>query len=89
MIIPDKTANKPKNKAELELWNKLECDGWFISKKGWPDFACFKNGDFMAIEGKPKSTHNLKRAQQRTMNALKWSGVKCLRWSPDGGFEKV
>jgi hypothetical protein len=89
MIVSDKTNNSPKNPSELECWNKLIADGWFVSKKGWPDFACFKDGKFAVVEVKPKRGHRLKRAQYRTMLALVKSGVKCYKWSPDSGFELI
>lgn len=78
-----------KNPAEQQLFKELTAQGWQVTKRGWPDFACFK-GDMVAlIEVKPRRSRHLKRQQYRLMAALAKLGVKCFRWSPDSGFEPI
>lgn len=78
-----------KNPAEKQLFKELTSQGWEVTKRGWPDFACF-NGDKVAlIEVKPNRNQHLKRQQYRLMVALAKLGVKCFRWSPDGGFVPI
>ena len=84
-----KNQKKPKNPSERMLYDQLTQEGWFVDKKGWPDFACFRGGEFIIIEVKPKRSHRLKKAQYRTMLALAQRGIKCYRWSPDIGFELI
>jgi len=80
----------PVNKWEAQLFDILTGNGWKIYRKGWPDFACVKkDGEFCLIEIKPKRSHRLKAAQYELMLVLAAHGVKCYRWSPDGGFEPI
>ena len=81
--------SRPSNKSEALLYDKLKSHGWDITRRGWPDFACFKDGKFVAIEVKPKRSHNLKIRQSQVMQSLVKGGIKCYRWSPDGGFEEI
>ena len=76
----------PRNRFEAELFQLMKSDGWELTKRGFPDFACFRNGELILVEVKPKRSHRLKRAQYRLMLALAQQGVKCFRWAPDGGF---
>ncbi|MBA7536074.1 hypothetical protein ES705_28336 [subsurface metagenome] len=78
-----------KNPAERLLFQQLTAEGWEVTKRGWPDFACFKGNNLALIEVKPNSRCHLKRTQQRLMVALANLGVKCFLWSPDGGFEPI
>lgn len=84
-----KITRNLKNPAECQLFNKLTSQGWYVTRRGWPDFACFKGDNITLIEVKPTSTHHLKREQYRLMAGLAKFGVKCFRWSPDGGFEPI
>jgi len=86
-IYPDTKQKPPINKAEAEFFNLMEAKGWELTKKGWPDFACFKRGKLILVEVKPKRSHRLKHWQRKLMLELVKHGVKCYRWSPDGGFE--
>jgi len=86
---PNKKNKPPKNKAESELFNLMESNGWELSKKGWPDFACFKDGKLVLIEVKPKRSHRLKSWQHKILLELVKHDIKCYRWSPDGGFEPI
>jgi len=84
-----KRIKPPKNKAEAGLFNLMSSAGWEVTKRGWPDFACFKDGKFVCIEVKPKRSHSLKMYQHKVMFALMQAGVKCYRWSPNDGFEPI
>ena len=52
---------RPKNPHEATLFDIMKADGWELTKQGFPDFACFRNGEFCVIEVKPKRSHKLKR----------------------------
>lgn len=80
---------RPKNKAEAQCFDRLHDDGWTLTKSGWPDFFCTKDGKIMCVEVKPKSEHALKTNQQGIMELLAAYGVPCYKWSPDGGMEEV
>ncbi len=86
---PPIKSKAPINKAEAQFFNLMEGAGWETTKKGWPDFACFKDGKLVLIEVKPKRSHRLKYWQSKIMLELVKHGIKCYRWSPDGGFEPV
>jgi len=78
-----------KNEAERQLYRELISQGWSVTKRGWPDFACFKGNNLALVEVKPKQSRRLKKEQWRLMSALAKLGVKCFRWSPDGGFQPI
>lgn len=88
-IYPTLGIIPPRNKTERQLLDLMQDNGWELTKKGWPDFACFKDGKLILIEVKPKRSHKLKYWQRRIMLELIKHDVKCYRWSPDGGFEPV
>jgi len=80
---------RTRNKAELNFIEFSTKHGWEVTKRGWPDFACFKGRRLVLVEVKKARTIHLKREQMRLMKALAKRGVECYRWSPDAGFEKV
>lgn len=85
-----KPQKRPKNSAEAKFYDWADSKGWIISKKGWPDYACFLPDDrLVLVEVKPRRSHNLKVWQHAIMQALSKKGVECYRWTPDGGFEKI
>ena len=89
-VASDISGSKPpKNKAEAECFNLLESKGWTVTKRGWPDFFCVKDGQVCAVEVKPHKKSNLKRHQIAIMGELSAKGIRCFLWSPDGGFEEV
>lgn len=79
----------PKNEAEAKLYDIMKVDGWELTKRGWPDFACFKDGEMILVEVKPKRSHRLKFWQHRVLQELAKKGVCCYRWDPDEGFTLV
>ena len=78
-----------KNEAERECCEELTTKGWEVTKRGWPDFICYKDGELILVEVKPKQSRKLKREQQRLTQALASLGVKCFKWTPDGGLEPI
>lgn len=78
-----------KNPAERQLFQELTSQGWEVTKRGWPDFACFKGDNLALIEVKPNKSHRLKKSQQRLMTALANLGVKCFLWSPNSGLQPI
>jgi hypothetical protein len=41
------------------------------------------------VEVKPRGTHHLKSDQHQIMKYLSKAGIKCYKWTPDGGFERI
>ena len=79
---------RPKNAAEGAFFDEAQRRGWTLTKRGWPDFLAWKDGEMIAVEVKPHCDHPLKREQLAVMAALSMRGVKCFRWTPDGGLEE-
>lgn len=82
-------SKPPANVSERQFFQMMTDAGWQLTKKGWPDFACFKDGKLILIEVKPKRSHRLKSWQQKLMMQLVKHGIRCYRWSPNGGFLPV
>lgn len=79
----------PKNEAEARLYELMRSEGWEVTKRGWPDFACFKDGKVILVEVKPKRSHRLKFWQHRLLTELVKKGVECYRWNPSEGFVPI
>lgn len=89
-VCGDLSASKaPKNKAEGECFEQLSASGWKLTKRGWPDFFCVKDGEIMAVEVKPHKGSLLKRDQVVVMGLLAERGIPCYLWTPDGGLERM
>lgn len=82
-------SRRPKNKCEGQFYDLMVGRGWEVTKRGWPDFLCFKEGELVCIEVKRKRGYKLKSWQRCVMLELVKHGVRAYRWSPDGGFEPV
>jgi hypothetical protein len=78
-----------RNTPERLFARMAESRGWDITKRGWPDFLCWRDGKLVAVEVKPRGSHPLKASQLRVMRYLVAHGIDCYKWSPDGGFEKI
>jgi hypothetical protein len=81
---PKNYQNVPEDLFSIEMMD----EGWIVSKKGWPDFACWHpDGRFMAVEVKPPrgSLATLKREQERLMMELERFGIECFVWAPGHG----
>jgi len=85
----DNVIRVPKNKAELELYNLMIKDGFEVVRRGFPDYACFKDNKLILVEVKPNKDTYLKKSQYRLMKALSDKGIECCRWSPDSGFQPI
>lgn len=80
---------KPLKTAEMELREKLEGEGWVVTHKGWPDFACVRGGEMMFVEVKGYRGEMLKEQQHYILTNLARLGLDCYKWSPDCGFEQI
>lgn len=85
----DQQTRQPKNPAEGKFFEEANAKGWTVSKRGWPDFFCVKDGNIILVEVKKHRGRNLKRSQLTVLRSLARYGVPCYRWSPDIGFEPI
>lgn len=77
----DARPRRPQNRAEGKVWDYLIEHGWNVSKRGWPDFFCWKdNGDILLVEVKQKNHHNLKLGQKRVFHALESRGIPIIKF---------
>jgi hypothetical protein len=84
-----KVGRQLKNIAEQKCAEALTARGWEVTKRGWPDFICYRGNELILVEVKPKQDRRLSKKQQRLMTALVNLGIKCFKWTPDGGLEPV
>ena len=80
---------KPLKSTEGQLKEKLEGEGWKVVHKGWPDFACVRNGEMMFVEVKKYRGEMLKREQHYILTTLAKLGLNCYKWTPGNGFEQI
>ena len=80
---------KPLKNAEEQLRDLSEKEGWEVIHKGWPDFACIRDGEMMFVEVKGYKGEMLKKHQHYLMTNLAKVGLKCFKWTPNGGFEQI
>ena len=79
-----------RNAAEEGFCQAAELNGWTPRKRGWPDFWMRgPNGELAVVEVKPHAGRKLKKDQRAVMDLLARHGVRCFKWTPDGGFEEV
>ena len=76
------------NEAEKVFVDTAREQGWIVTKRGYPDVICYKNGDVMLVEVKRRRKYRLKSSQSRFMGHLSKYGVKCYKWSPDNDWLK-
>jgi protein gp37 len=88
-VIPETAKRRPRNEAEGIFWDESLETGWELTKRGWPDFFCLRDGEMRVVEIKPSGDQDLKAAQLIVMQALTAYGVPCYRWDPDMGFEPI
>lgn len=73
---------------EREFAAKMLAEGWDVTKRGWPDFLCRRNGELMAVEVKgPRD--GLSRQQWETITDLRAAGIPTYVWGPSEGFTEV
>lgn len=76
----------PANGPEKAFFDAAKAAGWEVTKRGWPDFFCVKEGGRIAlVEVKASFADDLKTEQREVMEALARYGVPCFVWSPDCG----
>lgn len=79
----------PMNAAERRAYLAIAKKGWIVTKRGWPDLACFDaDGNLVAVECKKHGNQVLKECQSATMKALEKAGVRCFRYDPETGFTR-
>ncbi len=79
----------PKNEAEKEFFEKAVSEGWEPSKRGWPDFICYRDGEVIFVEVKRRGRRGLKEQQFRVMRILATAGLKCYLWDSGRGFQRI
>lgn len=80
---------KYKNPHEETFRKLMLSKGWKVTKRGFPDFFCWKGHKFGFVEVKPKCKSKLKKSQYFVMRVLSSYGIKCFKWSPECGFETI
>ncbi len=77
--------------ASEERFKDLAKDSrWEVTKLGWPDFFCWKDGRIVIVEVKPDhGDSDLRRTQKVILTALASFGIPCFRWSPERGFDRI
>ena len=86
---PKPTERILSNGAEAAFQQEANARGWDITKRGWPDFFCWRDGEIALVEVKPKRGRRLKRSQRRVLEALAAYGVPCFQWTPLNGLQPV
>lgn len=86
--FPYRSGRCPKNPAEAAFFKTATEAGWVVTKRGWPDFFCFRGEELALVEVKPPRG-KLKREQEIVLRSLSSFGVPCYRWSPDTGYQKL
>jgi len=76
-------CRKPKNGPEGAFFEFIRKEGWTCTKRGMPDFACYKDGKLILVEVKPKNKSKLKTEQRILLSHLVELGIDCFIWSPD------
>lgn len=85
--------NKPSNKTEAACWDKLAACGWWVDRRGWPDFLCSmmtSDGRQTCVAVEVKSgAADPSPEQRQVMQILELAGVPCFMWDPTRGFRRV
>lgn len=79
----ERNTKQPKNRTEGECYDYMTEQGWYCTKRGYPDFFCNKDGEICFIEVKPNDCHTLKSDQIFFMNAMSKLGVPCYKYTHD------
>lgn len=45
-------GKRPSNEAEGLFWDEATKAGWVLTKQGWPDFICRRDGEVVLVEVK-------------------------------------
>jgi hypothetical protein len=76
-------AKSYRNAAENAFAEHARRNGWDVTKRGYPDFICYRGGEMMLVEVKPDKGHRLKKDQTKFKAEMERRGVRVYRWSPD------
>ena len=74
-----------KNKTEKLFKDLAEANGWEATKKGYPDFICYRGDELVMVEVK-SLTGNLSPGQVKFREEMTKRGIKCVVWRPNSGF---
>ncbi len=75
--------------AEEQLRERMEKEGWKVVHKGWPDFACVRDGEMVFVEVKGYRGEMLRKEQHFILTNMAKLGLDCFKWTPNGGFERI
>ena len=78
----------PKNPSEKEFCKVIAKCGWKFTKRGWPDFFCWKKNKIMCVEVKPMGSF-LKPSQLLLMKRLAKLEVPCYVYTAGFGIRKL
>ena len=79
-----------KNKSELHLETLCKRLNIEHSKRGYPDFTIYKDGEiFGFIEVKPNHGKELKREQKSFERFCKRMKIPFMKWTPEDGEEAI
>jgi hypothetical protein len=70
------STRRPKNEAEAEFYDWAKSRGWQLTRRGWPDFFCWRDGQIALVEVKPKKGRRLKQHQIFVLKALAEAGTE-------------
>jgi hypothetical protein len=76
-----------RNDAERRFVELASSEGWTVTKRGWPDFVCFRGDEVRVVEVKPYANSQPKAMQSKVIALLRAHGICALVWSPSGGFK--
>lgn len=78
-----------KNKTEQGFAKFMQNDGYQTTKRGIPDFLCWKGNEIIFVEVKPRGNHRLSQRQCRAIKVLMKAGIKCFRYDADLGLQAI
>lgn len=91
-LLADSRPNR--NASEAKCWDLLAERGWWIHKRGWPDFLCTAQTDDMraitfCVEVKRHPEDVPREDQMAVMHTLEAAGIPCFMWDQYTGFRRV
>lgn len=81
--VPVETTLLNPHESAFQHW--AESEGWSVTKRGWPDFICRRNGELMAVEVKG-GKDGLRSEQIAAMRDLQDAGIPTYMWMPETGL---
>lgn len=76
------------NLCEFAFGQSAANQGWSVTKRGWPDYLCWKGDEVIFVEVKPDGGV-LSQYQVLVMEKLSSLGLKCYKWTPSEGFRRI